>query len=107
MKRILTATLALSLLSGTAAVADPGHDNGKHKGWDKQDKYERKAHKRWARGQHLPPQYYRDSSYYVDYRVHHLREPPHGYRWVHVDNDYLLVAVATGLIASIIIANSY
>jgi len=106
MKHLLCATLALSLLGGSAAVADPHghgrghghgrHDNGNHYGWDK--------HHRWARGDRLPPQY-RSRGYYVDYRVHHLRRPPYGYRWVRVDNDYVMVALATGLIASIIIAS--
>jgi Ni/Co efflux regulator RcnB len=103
MKRLLTAAVALSLLGGTAAIAQPyHHDNGRHNGWDKHD---RRDHHRWQRGQRLPAQYYRDRGYYVDYRAHHLRAPPRGYRWVHVDNDYVLVAAATGLIASIIAAN--
>jgi Ni/Co efflux regulator RcnB len=38
----------------------------------------------------------------VDYRSHHLRHPPRGYQWVQADNNYVLVAVATGLIASVI-----
>ena len=39
---------------------------------------------------------------FVDYRSHHLRHPPRGYRWVQVDNNYMLAAVATGLIAQIV-----
>jgi Ni/Co efflux regulator RcnB len=39
-----------------------------------------------------------------DYRERHLREPPRGYRWQRADNnDFLLVAVATGVIADIIL----
>jgi Ni/Co efflux regulator RcnB len=38
-----------------------------------------------------------------DYRERHLREPPRGFRWQRADNnDFLLVAVATGVIADII-----
>jgi Ni/Co efflux regulator RcnB len=38
-----------------------------------------------------------------DYRERHLREPPRGYRWQRADNnDFLLVAIATGVIADII-----
>ncbi|MGH1560530.1 RcnB family protein [Caulobacter segnis] len=49
---------------------------------------------------------YRDHRYYVsDYRRYGLRQPPRGYRWQRVDNRFLLTAVATGLIASVIIAN--
>jgi Ni/Co efflux regulator RcnB len=107
MKRLMTAALALSLLGGTAAMAQPdhgyghddhhayssndGHDNGRHMGQQRQ----------WARGQRLPPEY-RSRDHYVDYRRHHLRAPPRGYQWVQVDNNYALVALTSGLISSII-----
>jgi Ni/Co efflux regulator RcnB len=65
------------------------HDNGLHRG-------------QWARGQHLPAQYL-GRSYYVDYRGHHLRQPPYGYRWVRVNNDYMMVHRTNGLISSIIL----
>jgi len=55
------------------------------------------------RGHALPPQY-RDRGHYVtDYRSYRLREPPRGYRWVRADNDFVLVAITTGLIADIVI----
>jgi len=34
----------------------------------------------------------------------HLRAPPHGYEWRLVDGNYVLAAVATGVIASVIVA---
>jgi Ni/Co efflux regulator RcnB len=38
-----------------------------------------------------------------DYRSRHLREPPRGYHWVRADNnDLILVAIATGVIADIV-----
>lgn len=112
MKRLMTAAIALSLLSGSAAMAQPHnndrhdsrnerHDNGRHNGWDKQDNRHDVRPHRWARGERLPSQY-RSRGYYVDYRSHHLRAPPRGYQWVQRDNDYLLVALTTGLIASIV-----
>ena len=33
-----------------------------------------------------------------DWRGHHLSEPPRGYHWVQVNGDYVLAAVATGVI---------
>lgn len=111
MKRLLTATLALSLLAGAgAASAQPRHDN-RH---DDHGRYEHNRHdngnhygqrKHWNRGQRLPVTYYRDRGHYVDYRAHHLRAPPRGYQWVRADNDYALVALTTGLIASIVAAS--
>jgi Ni/Co efflux regulator RcnB len=111
MKRLVTAALALSLLGGTAAMAQPdhgygqdnrqgyssnnGHDNGRDNG-----RHMGQQHN-WARGQRLPPEY-RGRDHYVDYRRHHLRAPPRGYQWVQVDNNYALVALTSGLISSII-----
>jgi Ni/Co efflux regulator RcnB len=55
------------------------------------------------RGGRLPPQY-RSNQYVVDdWRGHHLNAPPRGYHWVQTGGDYVLVAIATGLIASILL----
>ncbi|MDP3747434.1 MAG: RcnB family protein [Phenylobacterium sp.] len=56
----------------------------------------------WSRGERLPRSY-RDSRYRVDYRTYGLRAPPRGYYYTRVDNDVLLTAAATGLIASVIV----
>ena len=118
MKRLLTAALALSLLGGTAAVAQPDHrDQGDHRndnggynqdrghGYTRSDDRHDNGH-HWGRGQRMPREYYSDRSHYVDYRAYHLRRPPSGYRWVRTDdNNYAMVAIASGLIASIIAAN--
>ena len=112
MKRILTSSLAAAIAAGrlvaglaSSAQAQPRHhdrdhrdhryereyrDNGRHHGWRKGGHIERRD---WRRGQR------------VDYRRHKLRAPPRGYEWRRVDDSYVLAAVATGLIASIIIAN--
>ena len=123
MKRLLTSALALSLLASTAASADPhGGKHGDNGRYDDNGRYEHDRHdnrvehhdngnhygqrkQRWARGERLPSTYYQNRNYYVDYRTYHLRQPPYGYRWVRVDNDFMLVALTTGLIASIIIAS--
>jgi Ni/Co efflux regulator RcnB len=55
------------------------------------------------RGQRLP-QDYRNHQYVVDdWRGHHLRQPPRGYHWVQTGADYVLVAIATGIIAQILL----
>lgn len=55
---------------------------------------------RWRTGAYLPPAY---RSYYVrDPYFYGLRPAPRGYRYVHAGNDILLIAVATGLIASVL-----
>ena len=52
----------------------------------------------WHRGGRIPAEY-RDRQYVVDdWRGHHLSAPPRGYHWVQAGSDYVLVAVATGVI---------
>lgn len=99
MKRLLlAASLALLALS-PAAIAGNGHgkghgqghhDNGKHKGWKK--------------GERIPVVYLERRYYVEDYRHHHLAPPPRGHRWVRTDDGkYVLIAVATGIIADILL----
>jgi Ni/Co efflux regulator RcnB len=58
----------------------------------------------WYRGSRLPPQY-RTRQYVVDdWRAHRLSAPPRGYHWVQAGGDYVLVAIATGIIASILLS---
>ncbi|HEY3950030.1 RcnB family protein [Phenylobacterium sp.] len=88
---IAAAAAALSLSAVSAAYAQPPG------GWVRHDEWKKGYHMRhddWARGQQ------------VDWHAHHLRRPPHGYEWRQVDGNYVLAAVATGVIASII-ANSH
>jgi Ni/Co efflux regulator RcnB len=61
---------------------------------------------RWGRGYRLPRSYW-GGRQWVNWRSHRLWAPPYGYQWVYVDGDYVLMAVATGLIADIVIGNSY
>jgi Ni/Co efflux regulator RcnB len=57
------------------------------------------------RGDRLSPEY-RDHSYVVeDWRGHHLRQPPRGYHWVQVGGDYVLAAIATGIIVDLLLLN--
>jgi Ni/Co efflux regulator RcnB len=55
---------------------------------------------RWRRGQILPPAYRGGVIY--DYGRYHLRRPPRGYYWVQEGDDFVLVAIATGLIFEVI-----
>ena len=55
------------------------------------------------RGGRLPERY-RSHQYVVNnWREHHLRPPPRGYHWVQTGGDYVLAAIATGVIADLII----
>lgn len=57
------------------------------------------------KGGHIPREY-RGHQYVVnDWRGHRLSPPPHGYNWVQTGGDYVLIAIATGVIAQIIFGN--
>lgn len=57
------------------------------------------------RGQRLN-QEYRDNRYVVnDWRARRLSAPPRGHQWVRTGNDYVLAAIATGIIAQVLIGN--
>lgn len=59
-------------------------------------------HAEWRRGGRVPTEY-RGRQYVVnDWRGHHLQQPQRGYQWVGVGGDFVLAAVATGLIAQIV-----
>ena len=59
----------------------------------------------YRRGEYLPP-HFRQRQYHVnDWYARRLYAPPQGYQWVQADDsgDFLLVAIATGLIANLIL----
>jgi Ni/Co efflux regulator RcnB len=61
----------------------------------------------WSRGDRLPTEYRNNNQHVVaDWKNNHLRKPPRGYQWVEANNQYVLAAVATGLIADIIVASN-
>lgn len=117
MKFFLTTALALSLIAGSAAVAQPRSYDRQAQASQDQHSYDRggrdfnnrdrrdyargASDHRWSRGERLPRQY-RTSDRYVDYRANHLRRPARGRHWVRMDNgSYAEIALATGLIYSI------
>jgi Ni/Co efflux regulator RcnB len=97
MKSVLIAStvLAVAITANSPVFADDhdghheGHQYVHHNEWRKGAKMRDED---WKRGEH------------VDYRERHLRAPPAGYEWRQVDGNYVLAAVATGVIASVVVA---
>ena len=58
---------------------------------------------RWERGGYLPRYYWGRDYVVYDYGRYGLRPPPYGYRWYNVNGDYVLAAIAGGLIADALI----
>ena len=99
---VLTAAATALLASSSVAVADQrgadpqtsswGQDYGGAHQWRNGDRI---GHNDWNNAQP------------VDYRAHHLRQPPDGYEWRESNGQYVLAAVATGVIASIILDDGH
>jgi Ni/Co efflux regulator RcnB len=110
-KRIVFAAAAIALAATAATAGDDHRDNDKTvvnktvvnktvvrpqagRGWAPKSDFRqggRVAQGDWQRGR------------VIDYRTNHLRAPPRGYEWREVNGQYVLAAVATGVIASIIL----
>jgi Ni/Co efflux regulator RcnB len=125
---IVSAILAMTLTTGGFAFGqgNSGHnDRGRDRDQqgqrgDQQDRrdhqnrgeYDGREQERGAgpnhdfrKGQRLPSQY-RHRQYVVDdWRGHHLSAPPRGYHWVQTGGDYVLVAIATGIILQLLLNN--
>jgi len=56
----------------------------------------------WRWGERLPVSYYSAPYIVGDYRVYGLREPPSGCRWIRVNNDVVLAALATGVVLDVV-----
>lgn len=62
-----------------------------------------RAHLR--RGGTLPAAYRAHPAVVHDWHRHHLAAPPRGHQWVQVNGDYALIAIASGLIASVLFSD--
>jgi Ni/Co efflux regulator RcnB len=57
------------------------------------------------RGARLPSSYHHRQYVVDNWRAHRLSAPPRGYHWVQAGDDYVLAAIATGIIAQIMLNN--
>jgi Ni/Co efflux regulator RcnB len=121
MRNLLLGISAVALMAGAAAPAMAQHNgydwrqstdqhqsnddlrrandqrsSNNHRGWGQ----DRGADYRWNRGDRMG---YDDwsSARPVDYRAHHLRRPPQGYAWRETNGEFVLAAITTGVVASI------
>jgi Ni/Co efflux regulator RcnB len=102
LRMLATAALCVSIAAPASFAQDhhddhPADHHDDHGGYVRHDEYKkgyRMPKADWARGQR------------IDYRTYHLSAPPHGYEWRAVDGNYVLAAVATGVVASAIVAST-
>ena len=104
LQRISALLAALMMAVPLVSMADDHHDRDHDRpDWDhpgyRHDEYRGVGpNHEWRRGGALPAEYRGDRYVVNDWRGHHLSEPPRGYHWVQVNGDYVLAAVATGVI---------
>jgi Ni/Co efflux regulator RcnB len=63
------------------------------------------SHHDWHKGGRIAQSDWNRGERVSDYNRYHLSRPPRGYEWRRVDNNYVLAAAATGLIAGLVLAN--
>lgn len=114
MKRLVLTAVAAAMLAVPVAQAQAGpryempryehHDSrwDKKPGYDKPHIVKKKVVKkyRWVRGHKVPA--WQRKHVVRDYHRYGLRRPGHGQQWVKVDNDFLLISIASGIIGGII-----
>jgi Ni/Co efflux regulator RcnB len=87
-------------LTGGIAIAQDHHDDRDH-----HDNHHYVHHEEWRKGARVNHDDWNRGER-IDYRHYHLNAPPRGYEWREVDGNYVLAAVATGVIASVIVASA-
>ena len=122
MKRLMLAiSIALLACLPTAAFADDDDHDHDRRGYyydhhhdddddDRRHRHHGKKHKHkgwkrdhYRRGDRIEVVHVERRYYVDDYEHYRLRRPPHGHRWIRTDDGrYLLVAVASGIIADIL-----
>ena len=88
-------TLSAMLLTGAAFAQGDHAADAHHQTYVRHDEWKKGAkinQNDWGRGEP------------VDYKTYHLQAPRKGYEWREVDGNYVLAAVATGVIAFTIVA---
>lgn len=125
-KLLLASLLGLALAASPAAMAKPGkhdkhyerdHHSQRDHGWQGErehywhgDRYRINVYQaprgyqrhHWRYGDRVPV-VYRSSRYVVhDYRAYSLYAPPRNHQWVRVDNDVVLTAITTGVVAAVV-----
>ncbi len=116
-KLVITALIAATLAAQGSAFADDHRDDHRrgppHRSSHSDNRFHDKHYDRGAgphhdfrRGGYISREY-RSRQYVVnDWRGHRLHQPPRGYHWVQTGTDYVLIAVATGVIAQIVLGGN-
>ena len=100
MKTLKIAVAAMSL--SALALAGPAEAHKKHKHKHRHHAERVVVIDRYAVGQRLPSNYYRNRTYYVQPSLYQLPPAPYGYEYVRVGNAVYLTQTETGMISQVI-----
>ncbi|WP_111891356.1 RcnB family protein [Acinetobacter sp. MB5] len=110
----VTALSVAMLGSSMATMAAPYDDHSDRDagGYSSQHMNDRDHHdarpsQDWQRGQPLPHGYDNGRYQVDDWRGRGLPEPPRGHRWMYINGEYVLTAIATGVISAILLGAIY
>lgn len=125
MKKFLTTAAAILMLAAPMSEAfaqgwnGNRNDNNRYERQEyRQDRDDRRGYasmnrrdrdhdgrRNWRKGGHIERHDW-NRGRRIDYRQHRLQRPPRGYEWRQVDNNFVLAAAATGLIAALIMSGN-
>jgi len=100
-KMLALSVVASALVSPFSFAQDRHDDRHEERHDDHRDNHHFVHHNEWKRGEHMRREDWARGER-VDYRRYHLRAPRRGYEWREVDGNFVMAAVATGVIATVI-----
>jgi Ni/Co efflux regulator RcnB len=100
---VFSTVVAVSLVMPMFALAEGNMEQDR--GRDQHAQNERGAgpNHSYHKGDRLPEAEHRKEYEVNDWHARNMREPPNGYHWVRSGDDFVLAAVATGVIADVLL----
>jgi Ni/Co efflux regulator RcnB len=102
---IFSALMALSLTTPGFASAEDNDRNNRGREEHAQNERGAGPNHSYHKGDRLPAAEHTKQFEVNDWHSRNLREPPNGYHWVRSGDDFVLAAVATGVIADILLSH--
>ncbi|WP_137130112.1 RcnB family protein [Rhizobium sp. FY34] len=107
MKIFVSMMMAATILAAPMAQAQEhrGNDQDRNRSVERTVTIEKKTvvkKQGWNKGHKLTRAERARLAEVRDYKRYRLQAPPRGYQWVRVDNQFLLIGTASGMISSIV-----
>ena len=104
---VFSTVMAISLTMPVFAFAEGNNDQNNRGRDEHAQQNERGAGPNHAyhKGDRLPAAEHSKQYEVNDWRDRNMREPPEGHHWVRSGDDYVLAAIATGVIADIVLSH--